>query len=220
MFIKNLTDITYIISIINRYIFNSNKLHWKIIKQIFRYFRHFLNFRFIFIDTFQLLKSYIDVDWIDNYNICCFISSYVFNLKNVVISWFSKRQFTITLSIYKIKYINQIQATKKVIWLSKLLEELHSNIINKVFAFDVFVYCLVVTIIYCNNQNAQTLIKNSISYVQSKYIDIQYYFVKNKIQNNTLKLCYIINNNQIINNLIKSLFKNKFLKFRRDIDLY
>ena len=108
-------NIAYIISIINRYVFNSNKSHWKIVKQIFWYFRHSLNFCFTFINAFQLLKNYIDVDWVSNYNICCFTFNYVFNLKNVVISWFSKRQFTITLSIYKIEYINQTQTIKKVI---------------------------------------------------------------------------------------------------------
>ena len=85
--------------------------------------------------------------------------------------------------------------------------------INKIFVFDIFVYCFVVIVIYCNNQNVQTLIKNFIFYIRNKYINIQHYFIKNKIQNNMLKLRYIINNNQIVDNLIKFLFKNKFLKF-------
>ena len=144
-------NIIYIVLIINRYIFNLNKLYWKIVKRIFRYFRYFLNFRFIFIDVFLLLKNYIDVDWTSNYNTCCLIFNYVFNLKNVVINWFSKRQFTIALSTYKIEYISQIQTTKKVIWLLNLLKKLHSNVINKIFVFNVFVYCFVVIVIYCNN---------------------------------------------------------------------
>ena len=85
------SNIIYIVLIINRYVFNSNKSHWKIVKRIFRNFRHFLNFRFIFIDAFQSLKNYIDVDWIDNYNIRRLTFDYIFNLKSVVINWFSKR---------------------------------------------------------------------------------------------------------------------------------
>ena len=102
------SNITYVVSIINRYVFNFNESHWKIVKRIFRYFRHILNFRFTFIDILQLLKNYIDVDWIDNHNIRRSIFDYVFNLKNVVINWFSKRQFIVTLSTCEIEYMNQI----------------------------------------------------------------------------------------------------------------
>ena len=146
------SDIAYVVSIVNRYIFNSNKLHWKVVKRIFWYFRHFLNLRFIFIDVFQLLKDYIDVNWTNNHDIRRFIFDYIFNLKNAIISWFLKRQFTVALSIYKVEYMNQIQTTKKVIWLSELLKKLYSNMTNEILAFNAFAYCFVVTIIYCDNQ--------------------------------------------------------------------
>ena len=102
------SNIIYVVLIINRYVFNFNESHWKIVKQIFRYFRHILNFRFTFIDILQSLKSYIDVNWAKNHNIRCSIFDYVFNLKNVVINWFSKRQFIVTLSTCEIEYMNQI----------------------------------------------------------------------------------------------------------------
>ena len=53
--------------------------------------------------------------------------------------------------------------------------------INEIFALNAFVYCLVVTIIYCDNQKVQALVRNSISHARSKHIDIQHHFVKNKI---------------------------------------
>ena len=145
------SNIIYVVSVINRYVFNSNESHWKTVKRIFRYFRYFLNFRFTFIDAFQLLKSYIDVDWADNHNIRRSIFDYVFNLRSVVINWFSKRQFIITLSTCETEYMNQIQVVKKTIWLSKLLKELHFNVINKIFVLNAFVYCLIVIVIYCDN---------------------------------------------------------------------
>ena len=116
--------------------------------------------------------------------------------------------------------MSQIQVAKEIIWLSELLNELQfSNVINEFFVVEISVYCLTVTI-YCDNQNVQTLIKNFISHARSKHIDIQQHFVKNKIQNDTLDLQHVFSNDQIADDLIKSLFKNKFIKFRRDIDLY
>ena len=92
--------------------------------------------------------------------------------------------------------------------------------INEISVLNALVYCLIATVIYCDNQEAQTLVKNFILHVRSKHIDIQHHFVKNKIQNNTIELRYVISNNQIVNDLIKFLSKNKFLKFRHDIDFY
>ena len=66
---------------------------------------------------------------------------------------------------------------------------------NKVFVLDAFVYYFVATIIYCDNQKIQALIKNFIFYARSKHINIQYHFVKNKVQNNMFELRYVINNN-------------------------
>ena len=97
---------------------------------------------------------------------------------------------------------------------------MHLNVVNKIFVFDASVYCFVVTVIYCDNQKAQTLIKNLTFHARNKHIDIQHHFVRNKVQNDTLELRHIVNNNQIVDNLIKFLLKNKFLKFRRNIDFH
>ena len=123
--------------------------------------------------------------------------------------------------ICEIEYMNQIQIVKKIIWLSNLLNELQffNAIKNNLIVYEIFVYCLVVIIIYCDNQKTQTLIRNFNQHVRNKHIDIQQHFVKNKMQNDILNLQHVFNDQQIVDDLIKFLFKNKFLKFRRDIDL-
>ena len=212
-------DIIYVVSTINRYVSNFNNNHWTVVKKIFRYFRHSLDFRFIFFDFLQSFVDYTNVNWIDDKNIRRFIFDYIFNLENVVINWFSKRQITIALSICEIEYMSQTQIVKKIIWLFDLLNELKfSNMTNVLFVVDVSIYCFAITI-FCDNQNAQTFVKNFIFHARSKYIDIQQHFVKNKIQNETFDLQHVFSNNQIVNDFIKFLSKNKFFKFRRDIDL-
>ena len=44
-----------------------------------------------------------------------------------------------------------------------------------------FIYCLIVIVIYCNNQKAQTFVKNFINHFRMKHINIQHYFVREKI---------------------------------------
>ena len=44
-----------------------------------------------------------------------------------------------------------------------------------------FVYCLIVIVIYYNNQKAQAFVKNFINHFRMKHMNIQHYFVREKI---------------------------------------
>ena len=43
------------------------------------------------------------------------------------------------------------------------------------------IYCLIVIVIYCDNQKAQAFVKNFINYFRIKHINIQHHFVREKI---------------------------------------
>ena len=88
-------------------------------------------------------------------------------------------------------------------------------IIYKTFEF---VYNLIVIIIYCDNEKAQIFAKNFINHFRMKYINIQHYFVREKIVEKRIQLKYVFIQNQIIDNLIKLLSKNAFKKFRNAFD--
>ena len=217
-------DIAYFVFVINRYAFNFNEIHWTIVKRIFRYLKNTLHFRLIFSNFLRFLIDWIDVDWINNKNIRRSIFDYIFNFKNAIIIWFFKRQFTIALSICEIEYINQIQIVKKIIWFFELFNELNTfNMfinIEKVFIiYEILksVYCLIVTVIYYNNQKTQTFVKNFINYFRMKHMNIQHHFVREKIIEKQIQLKHVFTTKQIINDFIKSFFRNNFEKFRKTL---
>ena len=80
------------------------------------------------------------------------------------------------------------------------------------------VYCFVVTIIYCNNQKAQTFVKNFINYFRMKHMNIQHHFVCEKIIEKQIQLKYVFTTKQIIDDFIKSFFRNSFEKFRKTLN--
>jgi hypothetical protein len=108
-------DIIYFISVINRYVFNFTQTHWQTIKRIFRYLRETYQMKLIFRETLKSLKSYTNSNWAEDQNIKRFIFEYVFNVSSDVISWFSKRQFIVTLFICEIEYTKQILIAKEII---------------------------------------------------------------------------------------------------------
>jgi hypothetical protein len=68
--------------------------------------------------------------------------------------------------------------------------------------------------IYENNQNVIILIKNSQFHARTKHIDIQIHFIKEKVIEDFIDLIYVFIDQMIVDNLTKSLIKNKFIQFR------
>jgi hypothetical protein len=196
-------DIIYLIFVISRYAVNSIQTHWQTIKRIFRYLREIYQMKLMFHKLLKRLKEYTNFDWVDDQNIKRFTSNYAFNINNEIISWFSKRQSIVILFICEVEYIDQIQIVKKIIWLWNFLTQLICDI-------D---YSQAV-IIYENNQKTIALLKNFQFHARIKHIDIQIHFIREKMIDELIDLAYILTNQIIVDDLTKSLIRNKFVQFR------
>jgi hypothetical protein len=201
--LKIQSNIIYFISIINRYVFNSIQTHWQAIKRIFRYLRETHQMKLMFRETIKSLKNYTNSNWAKNQDIKRSTSRYVFNINNNVINWFSKRQLIVTLFICEIEYTRQILIAKEVIWLRNLMIQLTCDVEYSQ-----------TMMIYENNQSAIALIKNFQFYARIKHIDIQIHFIKEKVIEEFIDLVYVFIDQMIVDDLTKSLIRNKFVQFR------
>ena len=95
------------------------------------------------------------------------------------------------------------QATKKTIWLQKLLRELDGTI-----------YCNVSTKIWSDNQGLIALAMNSTGHSRSKHIDIQYHFIQEQLAQSVIAVSHISTNNMAADDLTKALPKNLFRRFK------
>ncbi len=206
--LKTRSNITYSISMISRYVFNLIQTHWQAIKRIFRYLRETYQMKLMFREALKLLENYTNSNWAENQDIRRSISEYAFNVDNDVISWFSKRQFIVTLFIYEIEYTRQTLIAKKAIWLRNLMTQLTCDV-------EYFQTMM----IYEDNQNAIALIKNSQFHARIKHIDIQTHFIREKVTEESIDLFYVLINQMIADNLIKSLIRDKFVQFRAALEI-
>ncbi len=206
--LKTRLDITYFISVISRYVFNLIQTHWQAIKRIFRYLRKTYQMKLMFRETLKFLKNYTNSNWAENQNIKRSISEYAFNVNNVIINWFSKRQFIVTLFICEIEYTKQTLIAKKIIWLRNLMTQL---------TCDVEYFQTIM--IYENNQDVIVLIKNSQFHARIKHIDIQIHFIKEKVIEDFIDLTYVFIDQMIADDLTKSLIKDKFVQFRVALEI-
>ncbi len=68
--------------------------------------------------------------------------------------------------------------------------------------------------IYEDRQSAIVLVKNSQFHTRIKHIDIQTHFIKKKVIEEFIDLFYVFIDQMIIDDLIKSLIRDKFFQFR------
>jgi hypothetical protein len=108
--------------------------------------------------THPSVRSNTDSDWVGDTDTRRSTPGYIFNLGSGAITWSSKRQPTISLSIYEAKYIGQTQDTKESVWLRKLLRELGREQLQA-------------AVIFGDNQGAIALAKNPQFHGRSKHID-------------------------------------------------
>jgi hypothetical protein len=106
------------------------------------------------------------------------------------------------------EYMGETQATKEAIWLKQLLRELHVDRSQTQ-----------ATVIFGDNQSAIALAKNSQFHAQTKHIDIQYHFVREKQDEGLIDIRYISTAEQVADGLTKALPKDAFQQFRSALGL-
>ena len=103
-------------------------------------------------------------------------------------------QNSIALSLAEAKYMAANMAAYEGMWLRKLLAGL-------------FECELEATIVHYDNQSGIKLSKNPVFHGRSKHIDIRYHFLRDCVQRGTIRLEYILTDEQVAEIFSKALFR-------------
>jgi hypothetical protein len=123
-----------------------------------------------------------------------------------LVSWQSIKQKVVALSNYEAKYIATITAATQALWLSRLLGELLGR---KVEVVELKV----------DSKSALALAKNPVFHDRIKNIRTKYHFIRECLEEGSIKANYIATTDQLADILTKSLGKAKFQEMRRRIGL-
>jgi hypothetical protein len=97
------------------------------------------------------------------------ITGYAFSIGSGVITWSSKKQNTVSLSSAEAEYQAMCAATCEAVWLRRLLQDVGEEQKNA-------------TTIRCDNQSSIKLANNPVFHKNTKHIDTQFHFVREKVQ--------------------------------------
>ena len=195
-------DIAYAVSVVSRFSSNPNQSHFRATKRILRYLKGTHNYILVLQGPLGDLRGYTDSDWAGDKDTRRSTAGYVFNIGSGAISWSSKRQQTVALSSCEAEYMGQTQASKEAIWLSRLMGELVGEPSAKA------------TIIYGDNQGAIAMAKNPKYHGRAKHIDIQQHWIREWVEDGSVRLKYIPTAEQVADGLTKPLSFEKFERFR------
>jgi hypothetical protein len=110
------------------------------------------------------------------------------------------------LSSCEIEYIILFKVAKEAIWIKRFLNELN-------FKDDQFV------LIFADNKSAIDLIINSLYHKRTKHIEMRWHWIRKMMNRKKIILRYLLSNEMIADDLIKSLSVFAFSKFRTMLNL-
>jgi hypothetical protein len=198
-------DIATAVGIVARYVQKPGNPHWAALKRIFRYLRGTIDFGLVYnldnkVNMEIVLDAYSDADWAGDCADRKSTTGYVMLLAGAAVSWRSGKHRCIAQSTCEAELIAANEATKELVWLRRLLEEL---------GFD---QSKPVTLRMDNN-GARQLANNRMISQWSKHIDIRYHYIRDIIESNQLMLEHIASENDIADIFTKSLPVFKSFEF-------
>ncbi|GKB54753.1 ribonuclease H-like domain-containing protein [Tanacetum coccineum] len=147
------------------YMHDPREPHFSALKRVLRYVHGTLDYGLqLFSSSTTDLVAYLDADWASCPTTRRSTSGYCVFLGNNLLSWFSKRQPTLSRSGVEAEYRGVANVVAETCWLQNLLRELHILLFSA-------------TLVYCDNVSVVYLSCNPVQHQRTKHIEIDIHFV-------------------------------------------
>ncbi|GJS36071.1 retrovirus-related pol polyprotein from transposon TNT 1-94 [Tanacetum coccineum] len=117
-------------------------------------------------------------------------------LGDKLVSWFSKKQKSTTISSTNAEYIALSGCCAQILWM-------HSQLTDYAFQFNKIP-------LYCDNKSAIALCCNNVQHSRAKHIDVRYHFIKEQVENEIVELYFVRTEYQLADIFTKPLPGERF----------
>jgi Reverse transcriptase (RNA-dependent DNA polymerase)/gag-polypeptide of LTR copia-type/Integrase core domain/GAG-pre-integrase domain len=195
-------DISFPVNKLSQFMHRPTSAHWNAVKRILRYLCGTLNHGLHITSTSgNQIHGFSDADWAGNVDDRRSTTGFCVYLGNNVVSWSAKKQPTVSRSSTEAEYRSLAVTCTEIMWLQFLLEELKIPITNP-------------PILWCDNIGATFLASNPQFHARTKHIEIDYHFVRERIQDRKLNVRFICSADQIADCFTKPLSLPRFNALR------
>ena len=191
-------DLAFSVGALARYMSCPTTVHWQAAKGVLRYLGGTLDYGITFGSDSNDLIGYCDADYAGDTDTRKSTSGYIFILHGGAITWSSKRQATVAASTTEAEYMAAAAAVKEALWLRTLLSELQLDIDNITIMAD--------------NQSAIKLLRNPISSMRTKHIDVAYHFARERVVRKEVVFRFVSTENMVADIMTKALSEVKHVR--------
>ncbi|KAI5343142.1 hypothetical protein L3X38_011018 [Prunus dulcis] len=156
---------------------------------------------------FQLVKRILsDADWASDMNTRRSTTGFVVYLGNNPVFWQSKKQNSVSRSSTEAEYRALVNTAADVAWVRQVL-------------LDLKIFLPQPPTIHCDNLSALALSSNPVYHSRIKHLDIDFHFVRERVQKKDLFVQYIPTEEQVADIFTKGLHGPIFLRHCRNLQL-
>jgi len=132
-------DICFALNALSQYMVEPRHVHWITTKHVLRYLKGTIRYGLKYVSDRKMeLHGYTDSDWAGSVVDRKSTSGCFFSFGSGMISWYCRKQTSVTLNTTEVEYIAACGASKEAMWLRKMLAGLFDQELD-------------VTMIHCDN---------------------------------------------------------------------
>ena len=215
-------DIAFALGRLSQYLSDPAKHHRQALKNLLRYIRSTIDEGLVFSASgSQIITGFSDSDYaMDPVNRKS-ILAYIYMFAGGLISWISRKQKSVATLTTEAEYIALSIYAKEGLWISQLLRDLGltmfiSDSLKQVNIIKDKAYkSASPTQIKGDNQAALALVGNKYIHDRSKYIDVNYYNIRNLYKRNLIIVSFVPSADIVADGLTKPLIKDKHKAFKQ-----
>jgi histone deacetylase 1/2 len=200
-------DISFSVNKVCQFLHAPTTSHYSAVKRILRYVQGTLSLGLkLGRSKSTMISAFSDADWAGCPDDRKSTGGFAVFFGSNLISWCAKKQATISRSSTEAEYKSLANATAEVMWIQKLLDELgiqHPRAAQ----------------LWCDNIGATYLSANPVFHARTKHIEIDFHFVRERVAQKLLDICWIHTEDQIADGFTKPVVAAKINKFRSNLNL-
>ncbi|KAL6505058.1 hypothetical protein OROGR_024875 [Orobanche gracilis] len=191
-------DVAFTVNKLSQFMHCPTDIHWAALKRLLRYLHGSIHHGLLIRRNSPLhLHAFTDADWAGDKQTYRSTTGYIVYLGSNPIAWSSKRQPTLARSSTEAEFRAVASTTTEVQWLVSLLSELGYN-------------STVTPTIFCDNLSATHYSANPVFHSRMKHLALDFHFVREKVQEGSLRVTHIKGDDQLADALTKPLLKHRY----------
>lgn len=209
-------DLAHAVGVLSQHLERPARQHWNAVIHVFRYLNGTVNLGIVFsgkksqivngLKSQECPVSHCDSDWAGDVDTRRSTTGYVFCLAGGALTWKSRLQPTVALSSTEAEYRAITEAGQELLWLRNMMERFGMKDDDA-------------TVLESDNMGAIHLTSKSTFHGRTKHVEIQYHWIREIVNQGSIKLKHCPTVDMVADLLTKPLGKPQFQRLRIKLGL-